>query len=331
MRADKNNGALTVMLKAIRGGMLSHAYLITGDNREELGMELELLSATLLCDMSMDSSAGDGEIPCRKCAQCSKFFRGCHPDFVSLQVKGTLIRVEDVRRLRSVMSFFPVEAKRRVFVIPECERMNREAANAMLKTLEEPPDGVHILLSTLSPSSLLQTIVSRCQVIRVGDYLSADNAREFCRQCSCPLGVSEFLLTCTSGDVNAAMELYKEGLPEIRNLIIEFVAKGSPVNMFFDLSERISRKISILKAALMVFETVARDILLIHSGCERGYILNRDFEKEMESIASCYGFYSIEGYLNDLHRILYLADRHINRRMLAERMLVFWLRNMNGR
>ena len=311
--------------------MLSHAYLLAGGNRERLKQELELSAATLLCDSSLDNYEKDMEVPCGKCVQCRKFFRGCHPDLTLLDIKGNLIRVDDVRQFRSSMSYSPLEAKRRVFIIPECDRMNREAANAILKTLEEPPQGIHILMSTLSPSSLLPTIVSRCQVIRVGDYTSLDSAEELCQKHSCSLEISEFLLRYTSGDVNAASELFEKGLPEIRNLIVDFIVKGCPMNIFFDLSERISMEISLLKASVTVFDTLVRDILLIHSGGGKRHLLNTDVEKDIEAIASCYGFYSIEDYLNDLQRITYLANRHINRRMLAERMLVFWLRNRNGR
>jgi len=92
-----------------------------------------------------------------------------HPDLVWLTPRGAQHRVEEVReRVIRAASYRPFEAEKRVFVIEAAEQMRDEAQNALLKTLEEPPDFVHLILLTAEPAMLLETIASRCQPIDFG-------------------------------------------------------------------------------------------------------------------------------------------------------------------
>jgi DNA polymerase-3 subunit delta' len=319
------NRPAMIIARALERGMLAHAYLFSGENRESLRREVNGAVTAVLC------AGKGGNRPCGECAHCGKVGRGSHPDLAVLDVDGPLIKVEHVREFRASMSFSPLEAERRVFVIHECERMNREAANALLKTLEEPPPGICIIMSTLSVASLLPTIVSRCQVVRAGSRSGPVNPYVLAEEGLCSHADSELLMVFSAGDADVARELCLHGLPDIRRLLFEFISGGVPMNLFFRLSEMMARDASVLRASVTLFETLARDILLVQTGGGGKYLVNMDFEKEIRAIASCYGFYSIEDYLDDMRNILYLSGRNVNRRMLAERMLVFWVRKRNGR
>ncbi len=126
------------------------------------------------------------DAPCGSCSACRRVAAGQHPDFKVWEAEGRDVKVEQARALRSATQMRPFEGAVQVHLIPEAERMNEEASNALLKTLEEPtPRAVLILLAT-APSLLLPTIRSRCRTLRfpplgeaaIRERLSAEDGLE---------------------------------------------------------------------------------------------------------------------------------------------------------
>jgi len=149
---------------AMRADRVAHAYLLVGPKgvgRLQLAREL---ARALLC--------GDGAVAsdsCGVCKDCTLFDRGRHPDYVEIGVpEGKQeLPIDLVRHLQDSASIKPLQAARRVFVLREVERMNAEAANCLLKTLEEPPGACVIILVATTLRDLPPTLVSRCRVVRL--------------------------------------------------------------------------------------------------------------------------------------------------------------------
>ena len=106
-----------------------------------------------------------GEDFCGNCESCSKVAGGNHPDIRLIQAAGASIGIETVRQLTREARFRPFQGACRVFVVDQAEKMTREAANSILKTLEEPAETSRIILTTAFPNQLLPTIRSRCQLV----------------------------------------------------------------------------------------------------------------------------------------------------------------------
>lgn len=104
--------------------------------------------------------------PCGACRSCSKVLSGNHPDFLHIIPVNGLIRIDEIRDLLRLLIRKPNEACMRVIFLEDAESMNREAANALLKMLEEPPPSTSFILSSKAPQLLLETIRSRCQELR---------------------------------------------------------------------------------------------------------------------------------------------------------------------
>jgi DNA polymerase-3 subunit delta' len=151
-----------ILKRAARDNMASHSYLYAGP--DGVGKKLMALEfAKLLnCLGSMDSpDEGCG------CSSCRKIDRGIHPDVVLIEFTGVKnIKVDQVREeIEEKLYLRPFEGRYKIVIVDEAERMNHNAQNAFLKTLEEPPrDSVIILLSS-RPESLLPTLRSRCQTV----------------------------------------------------------------------------------------------------------------------------------------------------------------------
>lgn len=143
--------------KVTNGGECAHAYIIEGEMRSGKEFIARVFSEALLCE-------GEGDKPCGKCQSCLQMENNAHPDFYSItHDKPSIISVEDIRsQIIKDIATKPYKGRYKIYVINEAEIMTEQAQNALLKTLEEPPEYVVIILLTTSREKLLQTIQSRC-------------------------------------------------------------------------------------------------------------------------------------------------------------------------
>ncbi|WP_448874868.1 DNA polymerase III subunit delta' [Desulfobulbus propionicus] len=153
------NKALTLLTRAVTSGRLAHAYLFAGPEGVGKQTAAHALAAVLLCRNP------NGMEPCGTCPGCRKVQSANHPDLLLIRPEGAAIKIDQIRELKKALTFAPFESRQRVVLIEDVHTMRREAGNSLLKVLEEPPpDNVLILIgSTGAP--ILDTIVSRCQVI----------------------------------------------------------------------------------------------------------------------------------------------------------------------
>jgi len=182
--------AVSILRRALRSGRTHHAYLFEGPAGVGKELAARALAAQLLCED--DQRAVDAD-PCGRCPACRVFAAGNHPDFHLIhrglhklhpepkirRQKGLFLVIDVVRHfLIEPATMKPTQGRRRVFVIRDAERMNDEAQNALLKTLEEPPGTACLILVTSSADRLLPTIRSRCQRIPFGLLPTTFVARE---------------------------------------------------------------------------------------------------------------------------------------------------------
>src|SRR5512140_833431 len=158
-----------ILKGAMAKDRIAHAYLFYG--MEGIGKRTvaSVFARALTCE---------GETPpCDVCASCQKAERKNHPDIITIAAEGQFIKIGAVKELQEQMKFRPREGRRRVFILTEADRMNAAAANALLKTLEEPSAGNILLLTTSRPHALPMTILSRCQLLRFPPVSQEEVAR----------------------------------------------------------------------------------------------------------------------------------------------------------
>lgn len=147
--------------KASSLGAPSHAYIICGDPGSGKKMIAERFAAALMC-------TGEGEKPCGSCISCMQAESHNHPDIIYVTHEKTRITVDDIRQqVIGDIQIKPYSGNYKVYIIDEADKMNEAAQNAILKTLEEPPEYSVILLLAKGTGSFLQTILSRCVVLRL--------------------------------------------------------------------------------------------------------------------------------------------------------------------
>ena len=225
--------ALALLRRALASGRMPHAYLFEGP--EGVGKELaaRALVARLLCEDEHLAPAADACGQCRSCRQVASdnhpdfhlIHRGLHklhPDRAVRARKGLFLAVDLIRYfLIEHASLKPSQGRRRVFLIRDAERMNEEAQNALLKTLEEPPGTACLILVTSSSARLLPTIRSRCQCVPFGLLPTDFVLHELESRAKLSPADSRALATLSDGRLGVALRWQQLGLLELLPAVAE--------------------------------------------------------------------------------------------------------------
>lgn len=161
------------LLHWVKGGRLHHAVILSGqspERRRQLAVEM---AKVLFCETPKQGLA------CEKCSSCYRVKNNSHPDLVIFDSKPTdFIRIEQVREFCAELDIGQTEARYKIGVLDNADRMNVAAANAFLKTLEEPREGRLLWLLASQPNAMLATIRSRCLEMSLGATVAAPAAED---------------------------------------------------------------------------------------------------------------------------------------------------------
>ena len=261
--------------RSVKNNNISHFYLFEGEGglgKRTLG---RTFAKTLLCEEK-------GEEPCNRCGSCIKFDHLNHPDYHEIEPEKGIIRKGQVEEIIRGMSMSPFGGDRKVFLMDQAHLMNKEAQNAMLKSLEEPPIYVHMILVTSSSKNLLPTIVSRGQQIRFGQIPISLVAEYLVQREGMATEEARFLAEFSKGSLGRAVQLCSsEDFFQIRDWIIELMdllIRGeswkifSAVERFTEEKERVQELLDIM---LFWF----RDLMVYKSTGDLSLVINSDKEK----------------------------------------------------
>jgi DNA polymerase-3 subunit delta' len=190
--------AVSMLSAHLNSGNLSHAYLFLG--REGTGKErlAREFARYILCDKRADDD----------CDSCRKFEKGAHPDFI--YIKGNEgVKIEDVRGAIERIGLSPAMAASKVCLITKTENMGIEAANALLKTLEEPPADSIIILTGDAEKRLLETIISRSQVVRLNPVSESEISRILEKEFN--KSEIEEIISLSEGSIGEAKKMLQNG------------------------------------------------------------------------------------------------------------------------
>lgn len=144
------------LTNSIIGSNVSHAYLFSGPRGSGKTTIARLFAKAVNCENRSSYE------PCNKCSSCLEIMENRSIDLVEIDAASHR-GIDDIRELREGIKFAPVKSKYKIFIIDECHQLSKDAANALLKTLEEPPSHAIFLLATTEAHKMISTIVSRCQ------------------------------------------------------------------------------------------------------------------------------------------------------------------------
>ncbi len=303
-------------------GEARHAYLFSGPP----GLGRRTLALRLAQALNCPKPLAPG-IPCGLCRDCKQIEAMQHPDMnvVQAETEGGTLKVDQVREVQRSLSLKPYQSKYRVALFLRFQEANDNAANALLKTLEEAPAHAILLLTADSPEQLLPTINSRCEILRLRPLpIEAVTADLIYR------GVDEErarLLAHISGgrpgyarrlvDDVTLLEKRDERLNDLQTLL-----PAARVEKF-SYADKLSKDKDAMRQAITIWLSYWRDVMLRVAGAETP-LINVDRNMEIEFLAGRLNLSTARRVVSDLENALEKMDRNVNSRLLAEVLLMDW-------
>jgi DNA polymerase-3 subunit delta' len=246
-----------------------------------------------------------------------------HPDFITFAPDGPLrqITIEQMRLLKELAQFKPLHGNRRVFLIDHIDRANEQAANSLLKTLEEPPEHLIIVLTAENPYDLLPTIRSRAVFFHLGP-LSLGEMQAFARDRGLADGERRIALSAGSPGLAIAMDLevYEERRTAMLKLL-QAAAGRAPFSDWVKHAEAMSnRKQEKLDFFLNILYVLLEDVLLAAE--ETGEIRNVDIQQEIKTLASQVSFDWIRAAVKKLDELGELLRRNIQKNIALDALVI---------
>jgi DNA polymerase-3 subunit delta' len=317
---------LSLLDYGLKTNAIAHAYLLVGPRHVGKGTLAVNLAQALNCD--------GPEVPCGECRSCQRISEGKHADVTPIGLDSrTEISIDDIRGLQRLANLPPYEGKCKVFIIDEAEYLSTEAANSLLKILEEPPPRVVWLLLAAEEERLLPTIISRCQRLElkpvpservqevlVNSYnLDTDKAQLLTRLCHGRLGwavsvlANDDMLQQRSQKIDRLVSLLTAGLEQrfayAQDLAIQFSqnrkAGGETIEVWLDWW---------------------RDLMLTKGGCQDA-IINVDYRTVLEEQASGLSLSEVKESLTNLGLLQEAISQNVNPRLALEWLML----NLPGR
>lgn len=304
-----------ILRQALNNQRIAHAYLFEGPEGVGKRLVALALARTLLCQ------TGSG---CGDCAACRKVDHNNHPDVHFLDADGATIKIDQVRGLQRELALRPLEGQHKICLIDGADLFNPAAANALLKTLEEPQPNTLMILLSSRPESLLSTIRSRCQRLPFQKLPKQRLAEILSQRLDLSETEAAILAALSDGSFKKALgqnrELYLE---RRRDLIrdISALSSGSIIPTF-KLADQLAGDKEHLSDILEIYQAFYRDLLLLKHGRPETDLVNLDLK---ETLSRQVGKETTEGLLKKLKALdagRYYLQRNVNRQLAMEIMLM---------
>lgn len=313
---------------AISSGKVSQAYLFAGEKGSGKKMLANLFAMTLECTEG-------GTEPCMTCPSCRKALSGSHPDILTVtHEKPNVITVDEIRsQVVDTVSVLPYEGRYKVYVIDDAEKMNPQAQNAILKTIEEPPEYAVFCLLATSADALLPTIVSRCVVLNVKSVRDSEVKEYLMQRMNVPDYQAEIAAAFAQGNIGRAREMAEsEDLNRMTKNAVSLIRHVHDMSIS-DLTEvikNLTAEKQNINEYLDILTLWFRDVLLYKATKE---IDNLVFKREIMDIreqAEKSSYEGIEEILSSIDRAKVRLHANVNFDLTMELLFMTIRENCNG-
>lgn len=274
---------IAMLQKAMVQGRLGHSYIFSGlaaIGKRTLAMEFAKALNCRRTDGLPDA--------CGECASCRKMNSGNHPDVHLTESQGQFIRIDAIRFIQDQMTFKPMDGGRRVFILDNADKMNEPAANALLKTLEEPSADNFLILVTARPYFLPQTILSRCRHLRFNPLTNDIVARFLVEKRQIEPARASLLAGLSGGSIGLATELNEEEMMAFREGLVRLLAAAGekdPLSLLA-IASFLGQDKKEISQGLRILRSYFRDALVYKETARGEMISNRDHLDAIAGLAA---------------------------------------------
>jgi DNA polymerase-3 subunit delta' len=319
--------AVSLLKHSIESGALSHAYLFVGP--QHVG------KITLALNLAQALNCKADDKPCLACDSCKKIKTGAHSDVQIIGLmqdeednEAKLIHTDQIKDVLHAASLPPFEGNQKVFIIDGAELLSIEAANRLLKTLEEPEAKVTFILLAANESKLLKTVVSRCQRIELKPMALAEETQALIEKMQVKPEQARLLAALSHGCIGWAITAAGDEkiLAQCRETMDQIISavKGDYEDRFAYVA-RLAAGFSQNRRA--VYDTLDRwvdywrDLMLVKLDCP-DMITNIDRKEEIIKMAGSYSLNQIRNYIKSIESAAIQLKQNVNARLALEVLML---------
>ncbi|HYX48475.1 MAG TPA: DNA polymerase III subunit delta' [Ktedonobacteraceae bacterium] len=317
--------AINTLRRALVAQRVRHAYLFTGPEHIGKALLAQRFAQTLLCTGGGDALNAPAN-PCNACLSCRKVMHGNHPDvhYVSRPQDKQFILIEQVRALQADAARKTLEGRRNIFIIQGMHEMNVQAANCLLKTLEEPEPDVVLLLTTPDAGLLLPTILSRVQQVPMQLLTSKQIKSALEDRWHVEPDEANLIAALAAGRMGWAVQAVEdEDMLAERQAQLETLAKLSMAGKVqrFDVAQRLSADSDTLHGILELWLLWWRDMVLAANNC-LDLIVNVDMQSTIQHQAAKVGAVESQRMVRAILGTMEALDQNVNARVALEVLML---------
>jgi DNA polymerase-3 subunit delta' len=321
----------------LRSGQIPGALLFAGPEGVGKKQFAWQLAKAAVCRNPQDGEACDVCPACERAATLiplkesdkdakKKITRTAHPDVTFVIGMGRNILVDQIRELENEAQFRPLEGRARFFLIDDADKMNEQASNALLKTLEEPAPTTHIVLITERPAGLLSTIRSRSQLVRFSP-IERESVKAYLRGSDAAAEDLDLLAGIAAGSIGRATSLELEPYRARRELMLDVLTAASIAPSrarLLRLAEELNdaKRKDDFELYLDVLETLAVDVVRLTLDAPSESIANADLRPQLTAIAKRVGADAASEWIRQIERVRGQLKVNINRKVASDSLFL---------
>lgn len=308
--------AVNLFKRALANGRVAHAYLLTGP--PQIGKR------SLALNFAQALNCLDEEKPCGQCLACSKIARGSHPDVQVIEGERGTLKIDQMRTLRREAALSPLEGRWKVYIIRQMEQATAEAANCLLKTLEEPPTHVILILTASEAEALLPTIVSRCQVLNLRPLATETLQKALQERWGIDTERAQLLARLSGGRLGWAVTASQNGaILDQREKYLDDMMElmGRERVERLEYAQQLSRNPEATPELLHLWLSWWRDLLLTAGGNSAG-VVNIDREDMLKAQAQQRSLSQVRNFIETLRATIWRLEHNANPRLALEVLML---------
>ncbi len=318
---------LTFFQNAIKNNRLAHAYIFVGQE----GIGKTLFSKELAKSIFCQNSSFDA---CDDCNDCKRVNNDNYPDlFLTIPEENSrVIKIEQLKYLQEILYIKPIESEYKIVIIQSADRMNEEASNCLLKTLEEPPLYAIIILIVTSLDLVEETVRSRCQIVRFSPLSKDFVKNNLINRFQLNANLAEQLALISNGSLERAISLADTQVVQKKNwLINQFYKLEANDNLTFSKElfnewhikelDTLEEKRVLVKELIFSFLMYYRDLLICKEGNLNIPIYNNEWDELIISKSRALTVETLLNILNTIKISLEYLNRNANINLLLENMI----------
>jgi DNA polymerase-3 subunit delta' len=317
--------AIDILCRTLLAQQVRHAYLLAGPQCVGKNLLAHRFAQTLLCTSGADPRVAPTE-PCNACLSCRKVLHRNHPDvhIISRASDKQFILIEQIRALQSDSARRTLEGRRNIFIIQNAHEMNLQAANCLLKTLEEPEPDVVLILTVPDAGLMLPTILSRVQQIPMQLLTTAQIKQALVQQWDVESADADLIAALAAGRMGWAVQAVEDDeMLDERASQLEMLSKLPSMNKMqrFDLAQKLSSDGDKARELLELWLLWWRDLVLAAHGC-LDLTINVDMRSTLQMQAARFGPSEAERMLRAILQTMESIEQNVNVRVALEVLML---------